>query len=232
MTIHTVFPERLKTLRESRGLKQEDFAEQLGVARASLSYYESGKRTPDIHFLSKVCEVTGCSSDYLLGYSLYRNNGHESTTKENVVRLAELISGLGNDEQSDYMYYFESAIGSVLHRDQSIPVNKRCKNALKQLLEDIAALNAIYGMLNYEHAKGEGMKTMVDTYATAAPKLLKKILVSVNEFIVAYEAAIENSIIEINGFTREKIDISNLLRELRKSCLAKGAVNYVNKASE
>lgn len=68
MSIRKVFSERLKALREAIGITQGEFAEALGVARATLSYYENGNRTPDIEFLDIVNQKTGCSLDYLMGY--------------------------------------------------------------------------------------------------------------------------------------------------------------------
>ena len=56
-------------MRKEIGISQDAFAQELGVARATLSYYENGDRTPDINFLNQVYEKTGCSLEYLMGYS-------------------------------------------------------------------------------------------------------------------------------------------------------------------
>jgi len=61
------FPERLRTLRQTIGVSQDDFAKALGVSRASIGYYENGSRMPDIAFLATVSDVTGCNTEYLLG---------------------------------------------------------------------------------------------------------------------------------------------------------------------
>lgn len=62
------FSKLLKELRESKGLKQSDLAEKLGVSRGSISFYENGDRVPDIVFLHKMAEFFGVSCDYLLGF--------------------------------------------------------------------------------------------------------------------------------------------------------------------
>lgn len=67
MTVQEVFAERLLTLRESRGLTRQQLAEKLGVTRASLEYYEKGKRKPDIEMLVKISKCFPASTDYLLG---------------------------------------------------------------------------------------------------------------------------------------------------------------------
>ena len=67
--VRTTFPDRLKTLRETIGVSQDTFAKRLGVSRAAIGYYEKGERIPDILFLEAVRELTGCSLNFLLGYS-------------------------------------------------------------------------------------------------------------------------------------------------------------------
>lgn len=67
--VGAVFPERLKKLRQEIGISQGGLAEALGVSRASIGYYESGERLPDIAFLSILTERTGCDADFLLGRS-------------------------------------------------------------------------------------------------------------------------------------------------------------------
>ena len=42
------FAKRLKQIRETAGLTQEQFAKELKVSRGTISYYEKGERTPDI----------------------------------------------------------------------------------------------------------------------------------------------------------------------------------------
>lgn len=63
----TLFPERLKELREKEELSRQQLADILGVSRASLEYYEKGKRTPDIEVLYKLSEHFNVTSDYLIG---------------------------------------------------------------------------------------------------------------------------------------------------------------------
>lgn len=69
MTISEIFANRLKELREERGLSQTQMADALGVSRGSISYYENGERTPDIGFLAQAKEYFRVELDYLLGYN-------------------------------------------------------------------------------------------------------------------------------------------------------------------
>lgn len=63
------FAKRLKQLRETAGLTQEQFAKELKVSRGAISYYEKGERTPDIEFLFTLYEYFQCTLpyDFLLG---------------------------------------------------------------------------------------------------------------------------------------------------------------------
>ncbi len=63
------FAKRLKQIRETAGLTQEQFAKELGVSRGTISYYEKGERTPDIEFLDSLYDYFQCTVpfDFLLG---------------------------------------------------------------------------------------------------------------------------------------------------------------------
>lgn len=63
------FGERLKLLRNSEGLSQQELAEKLGVSKGSLGFYETCRNTPDIEFLDRTAKYFGVSVDYLLGRS-------------------------------------------------------------------------------------------------------------------------------------------------------------------
>jgi transcriptional regulator with XRE-family HTH domain len=58
---------RLKELRVTRGITQDDLGKVLGVTKASICCYEKGTRTPTIENLLDLVDYFGVSSDYLLG---------------------------------------------------------------------------------------------------------------------------------------------------------------------
>ena len=62
-------PERMKSLRKSRGLKQEEAAELSGISYMSYRRYETGEREPTVSFLWKIADFYGVSVDYLIGRS-------------------------------------------------------------------------------------------------------------------------------------------------------------------
>lgn len=63
------FSERLKELREEKGMSQTELGDELGVSRSSISFYEKSERVPDIELLEKAATFFSVPVDYLLGRS-------------------------------------------------------------------------------------------------------------------------------------------------------------------
>lgn len=55
---------KLKQLRKSRGLTQEQVAEKVDITRSTISNYEIGRRTPHLKDLSALAGVFGVGLDY------------------------------------------------------------------------------------------------------------------------------------------------------------------------
>lgn len=66
-----IFAERLTALRDN--MTQAEFADFLGVSRATLGFYESGTRVPDILTLRRISEKCNVPSDWLLGITDVKN---------------------------------------------------------------------------------------------------------------------------------------------------------------
>lgn len=56
----------LSSIRKARNLNQQKVAMDLSISRESLSYYENGKRSPDIEMLCRLSEYFNVSIDYLI----------------------------------------------------------------------------------------------------------------------------------------------------------------------
>lgn len=55
---------KIKNLRKSRKMTQEDFAAKIGVSRSTLSCYEIGQRTPTLKTLQEIATIFGIGLDY------------------------------------------------------------------------------------------------------------------------------------------------------------------------
>ncbi len=56
----------LKQIRKQKKYSQLKVAMDLNISRESLSYYENGKRNPDIAILTKLSQYFNVSVDYLI----------------------------------------------------------------------------------------------------------------------------------------------------------------------
>lgn len=56
----------LREIRKLKNLNQQKVAMDLSISRESLSYYENGKRSPDVEMLVKFSEYYNVSIDYLI----------------------------------------------------------------------------------------------------------------------------------------------------------------------
>ena len=56
----------LKKIRKQKGLSQLKVAMDLSISREALSYYENGKRSPDIQMLLLLSDYFDVSIDYLI----------------------------------------------------------------------------------------------------------------------------------------------------------------------
>ncbi|RKP43264.1 helix-turn-helix domain-containing protein [Trinickia fusca] len=62
-----VFPERLRSAREYRGLTQTQLAERAGLQPSAVSHFETGARKPSFDNLRLLADTLDVTTDYLLG---------------------------------------------------------------------------------------------------------------------------------------------------------------------
>ena len=71
--MENVFKDRLKELREERGLTLDKLSAALGgkISRAALGRWEQGLRTPNMENIKLLAKFFGVTSDYLIGLTDY-----------------------------------------------------------------------------------------------------------------------------------------------------------------
>lgn len=72
-----LFRERFLQLKGER--TTVEFAQVLGMSRATVGFYESGQRIPDALGIKKICKTCGVSADWLLGISTVKTS--DTTTQ-------------------------------------------------------------------------------------------------------------------------------------------------------
>jgi transcriptional regulator with XRE-family HTH domain len=94
---------RLSYLRKKAGLKQEEMAAKIGVARTTYAMYEQGKRHPDFEILRKIALYFEVTTDYLLGLSNTPNGNEEEEFEafKNDPELERWYKELPNSSEED-----------------------------------------------------------------------------------------------------------------------------------
>lgn len=60
---------RIKELRQARGWTQTQLGVRVGMAKTTISGYEKGDHQIDPAMICTLCDLFGCTADYLLGRS-------------------------------------------------------------------------------------------------------------------------------------------------------------------
>lgn len=67
----------LVLVRKAKGYSQQKVAMDLSISREALSYYENGRRSPDIAMLRKMSEYFNVSIDFLINGREFKDNRME-----------------------------------------------------------------------------------------------------------------------------------------------------------
>ena len=67
MIVIVDFGKRLKTLRLSKNLTQEQLSKRIGMTKSVVSAYESSMRYPSYNVLIRLASIFSVSTDFLLG---------------------------------------------------------------------------------------------------------------------------------------------------------------------
>lgn len=109
----SVLGDRIKSLRESENIQQNEFAKKIGVSNVVLSRYESGERKPDYDTLVTIADYFNVTIDYLLGRSNTPNMSEQ-----------EEFQSFANDPELERWY-------------KELPNSEEDLQALKQMWEII-----------------------------------------------------------------------------------------------
>lgn len=97
------FSDRLRSLRLSRSLSQQELSVQLGISKSSVNMYERAEREPGLVTLEKIADYFNVDMDYLLGNSNYTNKHewlkNQSLISDPQIKEAPLPEGLSDVKQ-------------------------------------------------------------------------------------------------------------------------------------
>lgn len=83
--------EKLKALREARGLTQQQVAQRVGISKAMISAYETASKAPSIEVLIRLSRLFGVSVDYLVCVDAPKVIDVSGLDDETVALVATLI---------------------------------------------------------------------------------------------------------------------------------------------
>ena len=93
------FGDKLKALRTSQKLTQQQLADRIGVAKSVVSYYESGDRYPSYDVLIKIAHVFHTSTDYLLDVKKEKAIDVTGLSDEDIAVVRTVAEALKNKYQ-------------------------------------------------------------------------------------------------------------------------------------
>lgn len=142
------FQERLKTIRNSKGLSQKSLAEKINMSQQSVAKWETGDSTPSPATLNKLSEILGVSVDFLIGKTdtevLYDKESHNflflfnDETPKTAKNIDEITVSLSN-EIRNILFNIEMSLantsctelsGSLQYLDNSI-------TTIKQIVQEL-----------------------------------------------------------------------------------------------
>ena len=86
--------EKLKALREARGLTQLQVANRIGISKAMISAYETASKAPSIDVLIRLSRLYGVSIDYLVCVNSPKSLDVSGLDDDTIAHLSALVEKL------------------------------------------------------------------------------------------------------------------------------------------
>ena len=93
--------EKIKILRENKGLSQKSLADKLGITRSSVNAWEMGISVPSTQYIVELASLFDVSTDYLLNFNDRKAINIEGLSDKEIKIILELIDYFKNNKTSD-----------------------------------------------------------------------------------------------------------------------------------
>ena len=96
-----VVADKIKILREKKGITQSELAANLGITRSAVNAWEMGITVPSTQYVVELAKFFNVSADYLLGLSSTSTisvNGLNEREIASLVEIAECYRNKNNSE--------------------------------------------------------------------------------------------------------------------------------------
>ena len=99
---NNIFAKRFKELRINSGVTQTELSAYLGITKAAVSYYESGKRMPSNSMIKKIASYFKVPIDYLMGMDYIQEDSNDEYLKDEtllkIIRRSKILSSFILDD--------------------------------------------------------------------------------------------------------------------------------------
>lgn len=92
--------QKIKMLREKKGITQAELANQLGITRSGVNAWEMGISTPSTQYIIILAKFFNVSTDYLLGLSDTATISVNGLSDREIASLVEIINCYKNKNSS------------------------------------------------------------------------------------------------------------------------------------
>ncbi|WP_410988634.1 helix-turn-helix domain-containing protein [Bacillus cereus] len=115
MSDKSIMCERIKMLRNKKNLTQKGLGEAIGVSESFISMVESktNRKSPSRATISKMAEVLGVSTDYLLGLSNTEDLLPYSNTRREFEPIITKVEQLDEDKRVMVIKMIQSMVKSI-----------------------------------------------------------------------------------------------------------------------
>ena len=84
--------QKIKILREKRGITQSELAKKLGITRSGVNAWEMGISVPSTQYIVILAKFFNVSTDYLLGLSDTSTISVDGLSDREIASLVEIIN--------------------------------------------------------------------------------------------------------------------------------------------
>lgn len=197
------FGARLKSLRKSKRLSQEQVAKKIGISKSALGFYENGEHKPDIYVLDLFVKEFGVSVEYLLGYTDAQDRenvsiGDQTGLSEKAIKNICAITDNGID-LSPLLEYdgLQKITESLLLYKEVVDIEfyyNTAPKAVDKILKSSFYSEKIKRMIEYEHY----VETTKREYINDIFKY--ELMACVEEYLQIKDADILGEISKIKGY--------------------------------
>lgn len=122
--------ERIKVLRKSLNLSQQEFGERIGVKQGSVAGYESGARIPLDAIISSICREFGVSEVWLR-----TGEGEMFIQLSEDQQLVDILTKVELDQGDHFIHTMTAALKAYYRLDdvEKAVIKKMVKDALENL---------------------------------------------------------------------------------------------------